>query len=92
MVYSADGIPGAEALDTQKRLSALLSYKLNQKYSEMCGFVWAKMSLAIVRYNSLLRCGPHDKGVRIQQQPELTDGAVMALLAPWSEVCGGAGC
>ena len=29
MVYSADGIPGAEALDAQKRLSALLSYNLN---------------------------------------------------------------
>ena len=26
MVYSADGIPGAEALPTQKRLAALLSY------------------------------------------------------------------
>ena len=37
MVYSADRIPIAEALTTQKRLSALLSYKLNQEYSEMCG-------------------------------------------------------
>ena len=39
MVYSADGIPGAEALAAQKRLSALLSYKLKREYSEMCGFV-----------------------------------------------------
>ena len=30
----------------------------------------------------LLR-GPRDKGARIQKQPDLTDGAVMALLAPW---------
>ena len=43
MVYSADGIPGAEALATQKILAALLSYKLKQEYSEMCGFVWARM-------------------------------------------------
>ena len=83
MVYSADGIPGAEALAAQKRLAALLSYKLKRKYSEMCGFVRARMSLAIVRSNSLLLCGPHDKMACIRQQPELTDGPVMPLLAPW---------
>ena len=83
MVYSADGIPGAEALAAQKRLAALLSYKLKREYSEMCGFVRARMSLAIVISNSLLLRGPHDKGERIWQQPELTDVAVMALLAPW---------
>ena len=83
MVYSADGIPGAEALAAQKRLAALLSYKLEREYYEMCGFVRVRMSLAIVRSNSLLLHGPRDKGARIRQQPELTDGAVMALLAPW---------
>ena len=54
MVYSADGIPGAEALAAQKRLAALLSYNLKQEYSKMCGFVRARMSLEIVRSNSLL--------------------------------------
>ena len=83
MVHSADGIPGSEALAVQKRLAALLSYKLKREYSEMCGFVRAKMSLAIVRSNSLLFRGPHDKGARISQRPELTDGAVMPLLTPW---------
>ena len=83
MVYSVDGIPGAEALATQKRLSTILSYKLKWEYSEMCGFVWARMLLAIVRSNSLLLRGPHDKGVRIRKRPEMTDGAVMSLLAPW---------
>ena len=83
IVYSADGIPGAEALAAQKRLAALLSYKLKQEYSEMCGFVQARMPLKLVRSNSLLLCGPRDKGARIQQQPELTYGAVMELLAPW---------
>ena len=67
MVYSADRIPGAEALAAQKRLAALLSYKLKRKYSEMCGFVQARMSLAIVRSNSLLPRGPRDKGERIRQ-------------------------
>ena len=63
MVYSADGIPRGEALATQKRLAALLSYKLKREYLEMCGFVRARMSLAIVRYNSLLLRGPCKKGV-----------------------------
>ena len=61
----------------------LLSYKLKREYSEMCGFVRARMSLAIVRSNSLLLRGSCEKGARIWQQPELTDGAVMALLEPW---------
>ena len=83
MVYSADRIPGEEALSTQKRLAALLRYKLKREYSEMCGFVQARMSLEIVRSNSLLLRAPHNKGVRIWQQPEMTDIAVMSLLAPW---------
>ena len=83
MVYSADGIPGAEVLATQKRLAVLLIYKLKREYSEMCGFVRARMSLAIVRSTSLLLRGPRDNGARIWQQLDLTDGAVMALLAPW---------
>ena len=83
MVYSTDRITGAEALAAQKRLASLLSYKLKREYFEMCGFVRARMSLAIVRSNSLLLCGPLDKGARIRKRPEMTDGAVMPLLAPW---------
>ena len=48
MVYSVDRIPGSKALAAQNRLAALLSYKLKQEYSEMCGFLRARMSLAIV--------------------------------------------
>ena len=33
MFYSADGIPGAEAIAAQKRLASLLSYKLKREYS-----------------------------------------------------------
>ena len=84
MVYSADIKPGTEALVAHNRLAALLSYKLKREYSEMCGFVRAMMSLAIVRSNSLLLRGHwEEKGVHIRQRPELTDGAVMALIAPW---------
>ena len=83
MVYFAGGILGAEALAAQKRLAALLRYKLKREYSERCGFRRVGVSLAIVWSNSLLLRGPRDKGVRIRQQPEPTDGAVMELLAPW---------
>ena len=58
MVYCVDGIPRAEALAAQKRLATLLRYKLNREYSEMSSFVRARMSLAIVRPNSLLLRGP----------------------------------
>ena len=68
MVYSADGIPRAEDLAAKKMLAALLSYKLKREYSEMCGFLRARMSLAIVRSNSLLLCGPCDKVARIWQR------------------------
>ena len=83
MVYSADGIPGAEAVAAQKRLAALLRYNLKREYYEMCGFDRARMSLAIVMSNSLLLHVSCDNGARIQHRPELTDGAVIALLTPW---------
>ena len=82
MFYSADVIPGAEALAAQKRLAALLSYKLKREYSEMCGFLRARISLSILRSNILLLRGPRDKGVCISQKLYLTDGAVMALPTP----------
>ena len=67
MVDSADEIPRADTLAAQKRLAALLSYKLKREYSEMCGFVRARMSLSIVRSNILLLRGPRGKGAHIRQ-------------------------
>ena len=83
MVDSAEGIPVVEALAAKNRLAALLGYNLKREYSEMCDFVRERMSLAIVRSNSLLLRGPWDKGLSIQKRPGLTDGAVMAPLTPW---------
>ena len=83
MVYSIDRISGEEALAAKKRLAALLSYKLKWEYSEICGVVRERISLAIVRSNRLLLRGPWDKVARIWQQPDLTNGVVMALIAPW---------
>ena len=65
MVYYVERTPGVEALSAQKRLAALLRYKLKWEYYEMCGFVRTRMSLAIVISISLLLHGPRNKGVCI---------------------------
>ena len=83
MVYYADRIPGGEALDAQKRLAALLSYNLKWEYSVMCGFVRARISQAIVKYNILILSCSREKEASIQKFHDLTDGVGMALLAPW---------
>ena len=82
MVHSADRIPISEAMAAQNILATLLSYKLKLEYSEMCSFVKARMSLAILRSNIMVLCGPWKKAARIPQRPKLTDGAVMTLLVP----------
>ena len=72
-----------EAVAAQRRLASLLSNKLKQEYSEMCGFVRDRVSLAVLRSNTLLLRGARDNEVCICQRYDLEDGAVMALLAPW---------
>ena len=71
MVYSADGIPGMEAVAAQRRLTSLLSNKLERENLEMCGFVRDRMSLAIVISNTLLICGTRDKYAYIRQRQNL---------------------
>ena len=58
MIHPADRIPVLEALSAQKILAAQFRYKLKREYSEMCGFVRARKSLAIMRSNILLLRGP----------------------------------
>ena len=72
-----------EAVAAQRRLASLLSNKLKQEYSEMCGFVRARVSLAVLRSNTLLLRGARDNEVCICQRYDLEYGSVMALLAPW---------
>ena len=62
MVYSVDGITRSEALVTQNRSAALLSYKLKREYSEMRGLARTMMTLEIVRFNSLLPAALGTKG------------------------------
>ena len=71
MVYSVDVIPRTEAIVAHQRIASLLRNTLRLEYSEMCGFVRARMSLAIVRSNILLLQGVRDKETYIRQRSDL---------------------
>ena len=83
MLYSADGIPGKDSVAAQQHLASLLSNNLKREYLEICGLVRVWMSLAIVISTILILLGARDKEACILQRPNLEDGAVVALLAPW---------
>ena len=83
MVYSRDGIPGTEATMAHRHLASLLGNKLKQEYLEIYSFVRARMLLAIVRFNTLLLQGARDKELYIHQRPDMADGTVVVMLAPW---------
>jgi hypothetical protein len=48
-VVSTDGLLGKESRTLLKKLSALLTEKWEKPYSEICGYVNAQMSIAMVR-------------------------------------------
>ena len=83
MVYSVDGIPRTEAVASHPNLALLLSNNLKREYLEICGFVRAWISLAIVISNTLLLCDARDKEAYIPQRLNIEDVSVMAQLAPW---------
>ena len=49
----------------------------------MCGFVRARLSLAIVIFNTRILRGSRDKEAYIRHRPDLADGAVIAMLVLW---------
>eukprot|EP00957_Ditylum_brightwellii_P208277 15356639-Ditylum_brightwellii.AAC.1 len=69
---------GAEVQAAMKQMAALLSRMLKREYSEMCGYVKAWMSLAVVCSNALLLQGTRDKSSCIKQAV-MMDGAGMSL-------------
>ena len=54
LVFSVDGMQGAEATAASKRLASSLASKWKRSYSEVCGFVRSRLSIALVR--SASRC------------------------------------
>jgi hypothetical protein len=54
LVFSVDGLIGKEATAASKRLATSLAAKWKRSYSEICGFVRSRLSIALVRSSS--RC------------------------------------
>jgi len=77
LIYSVDGMACKEARAWEKRVASLLASKMDRPYSEMCGFVRSRMSLAIVRSNTLLL-----RGQRAHRalRPVLEDGSSFTAL------------
>ena len=67
LVFSADRTPGAEAWAATLRIALHLGFNMKREYSEICGFVGARMALAIVRSNTLLLQGTRDNEACIRQ-------------------------
>ena len=54
LCYSVDGLPCKAAKAAERRLASLLSTKWDRQYSEMVHFIRTRMSLSVVRSNTLL--------------------------------------
>ena len=74
MVLTADGITRMEAVAAQRRLASLFNNNLKREYSEMCSFIRARMSLAIMRSNTFLLHDTRDTEMYISQRQDLEDG------------------
>ena len=64
LVFSVDGMRGQEATAASKRLAALLSVKWKRTYSEVCGFVRSRLSIALARSLTLCLRGARDPTAR----------------------------
>ena len=82
LVYSVDGMAGRETKQAERRVAGLLAHKWKKEYSEMVGYVRARMALAVVRSNSLLMRGSRQKR---SQRPLIDEGAAMLGWQTWRE-------
>ena len=53
LIYSVDGTACKEARALKKRIASLLAYKWNRPYSELVGYVRARMAMSILRSNTV---------------------------------------
>ena len=82
LVYSVDGVACKEARAYEKRVASLLAIKWDRRYSEMVGFVRGRMSLAVIRSNTMLLCGAMaDRAWK----PEFEDGGGVEALGRAAE-------
>ena len=79
LVFSVDGLRGVETEAACKRLASLLSKKWKRDYSEVCGFVRSRLSLALVRSASFCLRGARGDPSPIHRSARWEEGAGMGL-------------
>ena len=57
-MLSVDRVMGEETKAANKQLVDALSTKWDREYSEICGYIWAYLSLNLVQDFSLMMWGP----------------------------------
>jgi len=83
LVYSVDGLACKEARAFEKRVASLLSSKWERSYSEMAGFVKSRMSLAIIRSNTMLLRGARSSRRFVPAIQAGCEFDAMAGIAKW---------
>ena len=83
LVYSVDGMAGRETKLAERRLASKLAEKWGREYSEMVGFVRTKMTMSVIRANTLLVRGSRQR--RRGGLPCIEDGAAMMGWHHWRE-------
>jgi hypothetical protein len=79
-ICSVDGLLGREARTFAKRLAAKLAQKWQRSYSQTCGYVNARLSIAIIRATHLCMRGSRIPTSKISTKfPQWEDGAGLAL-------------
>jgi hypothetical protein len=71
LVYSVDGMASKDTRTAERHIAWLLAKKWSRTYSDMASFIRTRMSLAIVRSNTLLLRGDRTNPLR---RRALTDG------------------
>jgi len=74
LVFSVDGLRAKETNAACKHVAAKLAAKWNRSYSDVCGYVHSRLSIALVRSASLCLRGARDPLARCTH-PFLEDGA-----------------
>ena len=69
-VVSADGLLGKEAQKVLQHLAAKLADRNGKSYSMVCGFVRARMSIAIVRATHVCLRGSRIPASRMSNRPQ----------------------
>ena len=83
LVFSVDGLMGREAEAFLKRLSQKLARKWDRPYSQVCGYVKARVSIALVRATHLCLRGSRIPADRIShRRSQWEDGAGLGLFGP----------